>query len=324
MELPVLPMPEALRPGSGPLFHNLLLEAELLRIARAFREAGIEFIVLKGVPLTRRLHGRLDARTMVDNDVLVRRRDARRAAHSLQRLGYQPLEFHTLEGDLRSTFESAFSRTTLDGGKVWVELHWSAFPPRMFPVSEKFEWSRVEPYQLKTERVLVFDPTMTLVHLASHFAQHSCTHPRILKDIAAAWNRWHGGIEHADLATLALVTGVRPTLVYALTAAAKLGWLTSAPPPLSSRRTPVLERLLSAQSLLEPEVSHYARILFTALLLRPERALDWLLGHTFPPVETLAAVHETPVSAWLYLRYASRPFRGLRRVLRGEHRRRTR
>lgn len=300
------------------------LEAELVRIARAFREETIDFIVLKGVPLTRRLHARLDARTMVDNDILVRRRDARRAAHSLQKLGYRPREFHTLEGDLRSTFQSALSRATPGGGNVWVELHWSAFCPHMFPVSEELEWSRTEPFELRSEPLIVFDPTMTLVHLAAHFAQHECTHPRILEDIAAAWNRWHARIDRTDLAQLSTLTGVRPTLTYALDAAAALGWLTSHPPALTSRRAPLLARLLPARRLTEPEASQYARILFTALLLRPRCAARWLIGHLVPPIETLAAVHETRVSPSLYLRYAARPVRGLKQLMLGKHRKPTR
>lgn len=302
----------------------MLLESELLSIARRFEAIGLAFIVLKGVPLTRRLHGRLDARTMVDNDILVKRADVPRAIQSLQALGYEHSEFHTIEGDLRSTFQSALSKTTPGGGNVWVELHWSAFPPRMFPVSEDLEWARVEPFELKSERLLVFDPTMTLVHLASHFAQHECTHPRILEDIAAAWNCWHAQIDPSDLLTLATLTSVRPTLSYALRAAAALGWLTVPPPAVPSRRTPALERLLPAQNLVEAEASQYARILFTALLLPPARAPGWLLQHVVPPIETLAAVHETRVSPWLYLRYASRPFRGLLRLWRGEHRKPTR
>lgn len=320
----MLTSPETVGPRSGPLLQNLLLEAELLCIARAFREAGIDFIVLKGVPLTRRLHDRLDARTMVDNDILVRRPDVARAAHCLKGLGYQPSEFHTLEGDLRSTYQSALTRVTPGGGSVWVELHWSAFAPKMFPVSEELEWSRVEPFQLKSERLLVFDATMTLVHLAAHFAQHECTHPRILEDIAAAWNRWHARIDRADLAQLSSLTGVRPTLAYTLDAVAALGWLTSEPPALDSLRVPALLGLLPARRLIDPEASQYARILFTALLLRPRCAAGWLVGHVLPPIETLAAVHETDVSPWLYLRYASRPFRGLRRLVRGEHRKPTR
>jgi hypothetical protein len=302
----------------------MLLEAELLCIARRLKAIGVDFIVLKGVPLTRRLHARLDARSMVDNDILVKRPDVPRAIQALQELGYEQGEFHTVEGDLRSSFQSALSKPTPGGGNVWVELHWSAFPPRMFPVSEELEWARVVPFELKSERLLVFDPAMTLVHLASHFAQHECTHPRILEDIAAAWNRWHAQIDPSDLMTLATLTGVRPTLAYALRAARTLGWLTVAPPAVASRRAPVLERLLSAPKLLEPQASQYARILFTALLLPPVRVPGWLLQHVLPPIETLAAVHEVRISPWLYLRYASRPFRGLRRLWRGEHRRPTR
>jgi len=317
-------MPEELQPSAGPLLHNMRLEAELVRIASSFRRANIEFIVLKGVPLTRRLHERLDARTMVDNDVLVHRPDVPRAARVLEQLGYQLSDFHSVEGDLRSSFQTALWRATPGGGNVWVELHWDAFPPKMFPVPEALQWARVEPFQLKSERVLVFDPTLTLVHLAAHFAHHDCTHPRILKDIAAAWNRWHLQIDLVDLTTLAAQTGVRPTLAYTLAAAAALDWLASEPPLVHSRRRAALERLLPAQRLLDPEASQYARILFTALLLRPERAAGWLIGHLFPPIETLAAVHETRVSPWLYARYASRPFRALRRLVRGEHRKPTR
>src|SRR5688572_18777940 len=98
---------EPFQPSEGPLLHNMLLEAELVRIAREFREASVDFVVLKGVPLTRRLHERLDARTMVDNDILVHRRDTARAVQCLLGLGYRPPEFHTIDGDLRSTFQSA-------------------------------------------------------------------------------------------------------------------------------------------------------------------------------------------------------------------------
>lgn len=312
------------RLSTSPLPHNLLLEAELLAISRELGAAGIDFVVLKGVPLTRRLHGRLDARVMVDNDILVRRRDVLRAAHCLYSLGYKPREFHTLQGDLRSTFQCALWRAPPGGGRVWVELHWSAFPPKMFPVPEELAWSRVEPFELRNQRVLVFDHTLTLVHLAAHFAQHECTHPRILADIAAAWNLWHDAIGETELLALANLTGVRPTLAYALGAASSLGWLTSEPPTLTSRRAPVLAKLLPARRLIEPEASQYARILFTALLLRPTQAIGWLIGHVAPPLETLAAVHERPISPWLYLRYASRPFRGLGRLIRGEHRKPTR
>src|SRR5690606_1827995 len=100
----------------------------------------------------------------------------------------------------------------------------------------------------------------------------------------AAWNRWHDCIDGAELGALANLTGVRPTLAYALGAASNLGWLTSRPPTLTSRRAPLLAELLPARRLVQPEASQYARILFTALLLRPTQAVGWLLGHVAPPL----------------------------------------
>src|SRR5690606_32307488 len=135
---------------------------------------------------------------------------ALRAADCLYSLGYEPRELNTREGDLRGTFQCALRRARPGGGRGWVELHWSAFPPKMFPVPEELAWSRLEPFEVRNERVFVFDPTLTLVHLAAHFAQHECTHPRILADIAAAWNRWHDCIDGAELGALANLTGVRP------------------------------------------------------------------------------------------------------------------
>ena len=66
---------------------NLLLTSELLSIARGLDAADVEFIVLKGVPLAYRIFGRLDARRIRDNDILVRPRDVPRqiaaaAAHA--------------------------------------------------------------------------------------------------------------------------------------------------------------------------------------------------------------------------------------------------
>lgn len=61
------------------LAHNLALEAELRRTVGALARESIHVIVLKGVPLVRRPYGRLDARPITDNDLLVRRRDAAKA-----------------------------------------------------------------------------------------------------------------------------------------------------------------------------------------------------------------------------------------------------
>lgn len=306
------------------LFRNLQLEAELLRVLDAFGAAGIAVIVLKGVPLTRRLHGRLDARHMVDNDVLVRRTDVGIAGRCLSELGYTHEPYHSLEGDLRSNYQSALRRTTPSGSQLWLELHWSAFPPSMFPVSESLQWERTQTFLLKGRTVKVFDPAMTMVHLAAHFAQHRCAQPHILRDVAAAWNEWHDQIDLDDLSTLARRTGVTATFAYVFRAISELGWVKAPPPEFHSRKAALLRRLLPSRRLLESEVSRYERSLLTALLLSARRAPGWLLRQAAPPLDRMAVIYEQPVSDWLYLRYPTRPLRALRRLLEGEDRHRTR
>ena len=81
---------------------NLLLADELDRLVRALHQGGVDVVVLKGVPLTQRLFGRLDARPMLDNDLLVRRTDAQQARDVLTGMGYAARPHRTCTGLLSS------------------------------------------------------------------------------------------------------------------------------------------------------------------------------------------------------------------------------
>jgi putative nucleotidyltransferase-like protein len=69
--------------------HNLTLVSELFHIADALEERGIDLIVLKGLPLSKRLFGRIDRRPLADNDLLVHVADVPRARKTLRELGYR-------------------------------------------------------------------------------------------------------------------------------------------------------------------------------------------------------------------------------------------
>jgi hypothetical protein len=306
------------------LARNLLLEAELRAILRTFNEREIQVAVLKGIPLTRRLHGHLAWRHMLDIDLLVHRHDVPRAAQTLEELAYLLGPFHSIDGDLRSDFQSVLFRDSACGFRLWVELHWSAFPPQMFDVPEELPWSRTQKFEVAGEEALVFDPAMTLLHLASHFAQHRLSEPRILRDIANAWELWSNLVSSSDLEQLATTTGVVHALDFSLRAAQDLGWTARPPCPLVSRQANLLRRLLPSQRLLEESHSYYERTLLTALLLRPRRAAGWLLHQAAPPAERLSAIYQEPLGPLLYLRYLTRPARVLLRLSRGQHRHQTR
>ncbi|MGH7856329.1 MAG: nucleotidyltransferase family protein, partial [Candidatus Binatia bacterium] len=269
------------------------------------------------------LFGRLDARSMVDNDVMVRRRDVARARDVLISLGYEPLPFRDLAADLRTNFQYPMSRRVPGGAPAVAEIHWSAFPPDLYPVSEELLWRHVEPFELRGERLTVFDRPMTIVHLASHFAQHRFSEPRILRDLAAAWNLWGGSIDRSVLFEIARETGLLHALDYTFLSAADRGLLQAEPPRIGSRRAARLRRWLPASRLGEARPRHdYARMLLSLLLVDPRRLPRWILRRGFPPIETMAVIYGRPPSPALYLRYLTRPFRPLRRMLSSGSRRR--
>lgn len=192
---------------------NLLLEHELIDAVRLLEAARIEVVVLKGVPLTLRLHGRLDARRMVDNDLLVHRADGRRAFEVLVEHGYRPLLGSGAAEVLGELHEVALARDTPSGRSVTVDLHWALAVPTLFPIDEALLWSRTESFSLRVGTVRVLDAEMSLLHLASHVLQHRFGEPRILQDLAAAWRVWGDRLDRAELEQLGRRTGLWHALV---------------------------------------------------------------------------------------------------------------
>ena len=313
--LKLLPLHPALNPRIVGA-RNLLLRSELLQIVQALGNCGIDCVVLKGVPLAYRLFGRLDGRTIGDNDVLVRRADAQRALDTLFPLGYEPSVAFDFESLLRSNFQYSLLRSVPSGGRVCAELHWSAFSPVLYPVSEEIQWSRIEPFPLGNVTLQVFDRPLTIIHLAVHFAHHLFSQPRIIRDLAQAWNLWGGKIDHDELRSLACSTGLSDVLAYGLWSARDLGLIDDSLPELSSRRADWLRRILPAERLLEERPNRdYVRELLQLFIVDPRCLPRWARDRFFPPIEMMAAILNRPVSRSLYLRYFTRLFRPVVRML---------
>lgn len=261
---------------------NLVLRAELQRIVHAVGDEGIPLAVLKGIPLTKRIHDRLDGRSSADNDLLVRRCDVPRSDLALRSLGYCLREGPDLRTALELDFRIAYERKLANVGSIVAELHWGAFPPYLFPVSEDLLWARMQPFDLVGVQTLVFDPAMTIVHLASHFAQHRFGVPSILGDFAQAWNRWEGELDRRDLAGLASEIGLRHVLDFAFLAATE-AQLLSGPPWKPTRRARFVKAFLPPSRLARREPSpSYVRPILVGLLAKPSCFLRWLYISTFP------------------------------------------
>jgi putative nucleotidyltransferase-like protein len=301
-------------PGKTDLIaQNLLLFSELKRIEQALRRSGIDSIVLKGLPLTLRLFGRLDGREMIDNDVLVHRRDVPRAVEALIDIGYANMPFCTVEPQLPINFSYAL---VLKEGGPTAELHWNIVHPLLFDLPEEMVWGHTETFELRDLPVRVLDKPLTLLHLAAHFHQHCFSKPSILRDLGRAWNLWHAEVSGSELLGLARQAGLSHVVDHAFSCADRLGMLESSPPAIASRRTALVHRLLPAEEIRAPRPKHdYWRAMLALLLVAPRKVPGWIRAQVFPPIEKLAEVHQRPVSPGLYFRYFTRPFRPLARML---------
>jgi len=287
-------------------------------VRRALDGAAVSFLVLKGLPLARRLGARLDERVIVDNDVLVRRRDVERAADVIESIGYRPVGGRSLRAHLRNDFQLAYERETAAGARAILDLHWAAFTPALYPVDEELVWAHTEMYEHRDQQYRVFDRPLTLVHLAAHYAQHRFTEPRIVRQLATAWNQWQADIDVRDLAELAHHTGQTHALAYAFLVADTNGLLESPPPPPTSSVAPRLHRRFpTGRDDAPPADRDYVGAMAAMQLAPPSRWPRYVASLAFPPVETLAAITGRPAGPALYVEYAVRPVRPLWRMLRG-------
>lgn len=302
-------------PKSRVVTHNLVLLSELERVARVFARHGIDWVVLKGLPLASRVYGSIADRLSVDNDILVRGADVVRAMAALTEAGYTSAPGRALDADRASTFQHPMRRTIEAGITARLELHWNAFPPHLFAASEELLWSHVEPYSLGMLELHVFDPTLTLVHLASHFVQHRCAEPRILEDVGRAVTRWHSQLDARELQRVALDAGAHAALALVLRATWQLG-MTSAPPAVRSARANVILNLLRADRLPAAHTS-YLRIALSLALADPRRWADALRTELLPHPAVLARIFEVEaVPARPHALYLRRLLRPLQRLLR--------
>lgn len=292
---------------------NLLLLGELTRVAEALQAASVELLVLKGLPLSVRLTGRLGGRErrIRDNDILVRRRDVRRAVSAIESLGYAPLANMPLESQLPLNFEYELHRPVGDTTSI-VEIHWAPFPPLLYPVDEAYLWSRTESIEIAGRRFRVFDRVLTLLHQASHFVQHAASSDAVLKDLALAWNAWAEDIDPADLRTAARRTGLVHVLDFALRAADDRGMLQRRRPEPRSARAAGLRLLLPSNRLGPVQVQPTLRRELALATLAPTRRVPyWLWTRVFPPAQVIAGTQGRALSPRIYLEYALRPLRRL-------------
>jgi Uncharacterised nucleotidyltransferase len=292
-------------PHSMPdgLANNLVLEAELRGIARAFAEHGIDLIVLKGIPFARRVGRPLPRHALADNDLLVRRADALAAHRLLEDLGYESFyPWVTIEGRLRDTTEMMLVRT-VHGARVVADFHWSVFSDFLRSAPESVVWGREDVVDMGGTPVTVLGRPMTLLQLSAHWAQHEFAGDHTLENLATAWNLWGAELDTDELLGRARDFGLRAILDYSFRVAATRGLLEVPPPHVGSSRAALLYRWRPLGRAAAGALHDYAGFVTKFALASPRLAVRVAARKVFASTEQMTVKTGLPPSWDLRRRY---------------------
>ena len=146
---------------------HLRFSRALEEVLRAFKEMGVEAIVLKGMALATQVYPVAALRQCGDIDVLVRKEDVPRAEEVLLGLGYTAQRESHL--DKRFGQQPHHLSYLKDDGRIGLELHWDLLPqpnPFFLPLPEL--WSRAQAFRVGSSEVLAFGSVDLLLHLSLH------------------------------------------------------------------------------------------------------------------------------------------------------------
>lgn len=168
--LPLLTTARAVRYAA--LAGNMKLLALLERIQKAFDQAGLEWIALKGPVFTARCFGDLARRTSFDLDVMVRPEDAHKAHRLLREVNICP------DGKAFSLKKRPFGLTThehkyysAESGTL-IELHVSLADERYRIVPTEQAFRRKTSFAIEQRSFPVLSPEDTLMHYGLHGFGH--------------------------------------------------------------------------------------------------------------------------------------------------------
>ena len=167
---------------------NRELAQKLSAVARALERRDIPCVPYKGPLLAESLYGSLALRAFDDIDLLIRRRDLRRAKPVLEAEGYRP--YYSLD----PAVEAAMLETRLQYHVIYtharpahlLEVHWKTDPA--CPVEEDADawWQRLDRVTFMGERVRAFSAEAQLLMSCVHAMRHHGYRLLWLVDVAEA------------------------------------------------------------------------------------------------------------------------------------------
>lgn len=120
---------------------NLMLNEELFKLLRLFETHGVSAIPYKGPTLATCAYGDVTLRQFSDLDILIEKKDLKKARDLIIPLGYQP-HIKLADADIGHYIESRNELSFMrQDGRAAVELQWEITPRYFnFPVPSEYLW----------------------------------------------------------------------------------------------------------------------------------------------------------------------------------------
>lgn len=145
---------------------NQLLFKKVSDVLRAFHEAGIQTMLLKGAALSLNSYPDYGLRPMNDFDLLVPTADASAALRLLRELGWEaPVEKPERTIDFLHALSFKKEPLGLGGG---IDLHWHIFPECRQENDDEDFWKGARLAQIEGLSTHVLNPTHQLLHVCVH------------------------------------------------------------------------------------------------------------------------------------------------------------
>lgn len=182
---------------------NTLILHNTKLLLLSLQEAGVSVAGLKGIFLLENVFGNIGSRSMNDIDILIRKKDLSICIKVLERLGYTPTAYFSLDDH---NIDTKHVPPMQKKGGVLLEVHWTLLEEdEPFTIDVEAMWERTVPATISDVDVLSLGVEDLILHLCLHLAyQHYLQLGlRGLVDIALVIHKFRSEIDWNRLVEIA-------------------------------------------------------------------------------------------------------------------------
>ena len=173
----------------GNVARNMFLYDELSKVLKAFKDAKINVIVLKGAFLAEAIYKNIGLRSFSDVDLLIKKEDLHKVKKELSQLMYHaPDNIYPTKCHEQWLNEPAVEiQYTNQDKTVKIDVHWDIQPPSSpFQIDINGFWENAQSVKIAGVETLMFAPENLLQHLCLHLNTHIN-----IDAIPFRWYRWY-------------------------------------------------------------------------------------------------------------------------------------